>query len=216
MLDLLFPLRCVACDTLVSTRGFCSGCAADVVPASGGCSVCGAPTELPDVCGACLAQPPPYRRSRSAFEFGGPVQRALHRLKYGGRDGIAADLIAAVEQLPPDDVDTLIPVPLHWTRRLVRGYNQAALLATALGQRLQRPVDFGVLRRVARGSVQSRLSQPTRAVNVRGLYVARPLRGRVLLVDDVMTSGATLTECAEVLSRAGAQTVDVWSLARVL
>ncbi len=217
VLDLVFPHRCVACEALVGRRGFCDGCAQELTTSGEGCDRCGVPREAAGTCGACVVEPPPYRRASWAFEFGGGVQRALHRLKFGGHDGVAADLIAALPSLPPADVNAVIPVPLHWSRRLLRGYNQAALLASALATRLGLPVDYEVLRRVHRGRVQSRLAEVERAVNVAGLYAAaRPVSGRILLVDDVMTTAATAAECSRILHGAGAESVDVWTLARVL
>jgi len=188
------------------------------------CAGCGAPGSW--FCVACRTQCDPVTHEgrvsiRAAGAHAGPLRAAIHRLKYGGEPGLAADLGALVAlQLARDIargllVDAVVPVPLHRARAATRGYDQAALLARAVAAHAGLPLRIA-LHRIRASRPQVELDRAARAANVRGAFVAGAgsLRGlRVALVDDVATTGATLMDAAAAARAAGARTVRAYVVA---
>jgi len=176
----------------------------------------------PVFCPRCEARRPAYDWGRAAARYEGPLREALHALKFGGRRALArplADLL--LEQCGaglPADVTAVVPVPLARDRERARGFNQAGLIAERVARRLGLPLERRWLARVRATAPQSELAAEERRTNVRGAFRAAPdVRGRhVLLVDDVLTTGATLSECARAAAAAGAARVGVLTVARVL
>ncbi len=164
----------------------------------------------------------PFDYARAAAAYGGAVREAIHGLKFGGRRSLArplADLLG--EQCAPmlaARPDALIPVPLARARERERGFNQAALVAERLGERLALGVRPRWLVRLRATAAQSDLTAPERRANVAGAFAASPaVAGRhVVIVDDVVTTGATVGECARALRAAGAGRIGVLTVARVL
>jgi ComF family protein len=217
LLDLVYPPRCAACGE-AGREPFCAACAGAVDPVPPGCARCGQPG--PDaLCGACLASPPAFDAVRAGGLLGGPLADAIHALKYRNRPAVARSLgawLAARAALPAGAA--LVSIPLARGRRIERGYDQAALLADALaraagarGQRLR-----AALRRVRETPPQVGRTREERARNVAGAFEAGPaVAGRdVVLVDDVVTTGATADAAATALRRAGARSIVVVALAR--
>jgi len=236
-LDLVFPALCPVCQTPLGAgrRDPLCGTCWEAITRLGAptCEVCGAapPTRSPlappaprivRTCAACTASPPPYDYARSAALYADELRDALHAFKFAGRRALAAPLgDLAAEQCGatlPDGIDALIPVPLARERERERGFNQAALLARRIGRRLEVPTRPGWLARIRSTRPQSDLSAAERRANVRGAFRASELvAGRhLLLVDDVLTTGATLEACARALSAAGARRVGVLTVARVV
>jgi ComF family protein len=218
LLELVYPPRCAACREPVRTEPFCPVCAGAVDPVPPGCARCGAPGPDP-VCGACLAAPPAFDALQAGGLFGGPLADAIHALKYGGRPALARPLGAWLASRTGLPVEALvISVPLGRARRISRGYDQAALLADAVarasGARRRRL--RGALRRVRETPPQVGRTRAERAQNVAGAFEATAaVAGRdVVLVDDVVTTGATADAAARALRRAGARSVRVLALAR--
>lgn len=193
------------------------------------CDACGQPQEsdLGEValCAACQARPPSWHRARAALIYDEASRRPVLDLKRAARrDGLsvmASWMVQAGGDLL-EDADILIPVPLHYLRLVSRGYNQAGWLASAVAKRSGVPVRVDILKRVKATPSQGGKSRRARARNVAGAF-AVPERKRgaidgkcVLLVDDVLTTGATLRGCARILRRAGAREVNVLTLARVV
>jgi ComF family protein len=220
LLDLVYPPRCVACDDALGSSGdepFCPVCTVSVDPLPGGCARCGLPGDA-SPCPSCAADPPPFRRCEAAALMGGAVAEAIHALKYRDRPALARPLgawLARHVALPAEAV--VVPVPLARRRRLARGYDQAALLARSLTRahrhRLLWPT---ALTRTHETAAQVGRSRRERLEAVRGAFRADgAVRGRsVVLVDDVVTTGATAAACAEALLEAGARDVSVVALAR--
>lgn len=169
------------------------------------------------------ADPPVYARARAVAVFAdGPVRDLVHQLKYGDRPDLAAPMAAWMARAGrelTDGADVLVPVPLHWRRLLHRRFNQAAMLAGEIGRATGLPVDATSLARVKPTAPQVGLTRAQRADNLQGAF--RASKGafagrRVVLVDDVATSGATLNAAARALRRAGAAEVDALVFARVV
>ena len=171
----------------------------------------------PGVCGDCLRDPPLLAQTRAVFVYGFPLDRLVPRFKFhrdlaAGR--LMADLMAGALMSAPRP-DALVPVPLHARRIRQRGYDQALELARPVARELGLPLVEG-LQRVRATHAQSELDAAARRRNLRGAFVARPgLPAHVALVDDVMTTGATLRAAAMALRRAGVERVDAWVCARV-
>ncbi len=173
------------------------------------------------VCSRCLQAPPtPWRAAVSAFAYRGDGAELIRRFKYGGRPELArtlAQLMLEVWREQQLEVDLMVPVPLHWTRRLRRGFNQSELLARSLAPELGVPVR-SVLRRTRRVPHQAGLNRERRLKNLRGAFQLRDpaaIAGkRVLLIDDVITTGATLNAAAEALCRGDPAELYVLTAAR--
>ncbi len=177
-------------------------------------------------CQACRTRPPQYRLARSAvlYERDDPLREILLLFKHGRRIALGGHLgrlmaRRAADLLGHPTVDSIVPVPLHRGRERERGFNQADILASAVGKCLRRPVLRSTVRRIR--ATPPQVGKPReRARNVRGAFaVLNPeqIEGRsILLIDDVLTTGATVNECAKVLMKAGARTVLVYTLARAL
>ncbi len=193
------------------------------------CPRCGRPfPSRPDhLCGRCLARSPAFDRARSCAVYArsasdAPLARALHGLKYLGDVSCARPLTRILFERAPHDrtYDAVLPVPLHIDRLRWRGFNQAILLARPLARRLRAELRVDGLVRVRPTTPQIELGVRERQSNIRGAFaVARdwsPRDLRLLLVDDVFTTGATVEECSRTLRRAGAASVDVLTLARAL
>jgi ComF family protein len=230
-LNALLPPRCLRCGCLVDAPGtLCADCWAGLdFLAPPYCAVCGFPFEFEAqegaLCTACAARPPAFGRARAVFRYDETSRRLILTFKHGDRTDAAPAfarwlLRAGAEVLA--EADLLVPVPLHWTRLFQRRYNQAALLAKSVGLATGLPVAPTVLMRRRRTPSQGGLNASARRRNVRGAFALRPagaprLKGRnVVLIDDVLTTGATVGECARVLRGAGANAVDVLTLARVV
>ncbi len=192
------------------------------------CARCGLPFEIAvdpgQLCGACIAQPPDYDRARAALIYGDVSRELVLALKrQGRRDGLAlmAGWMATAGAELLAEADLLVPVPLHYLRLVRRGFNQSVWLAAAVGRQAGVPVSVDALRRVRATPIQGGLTASGRRRNVEGAFRARKsrlglLKGRrVILIDDVLTTGATAEACARTLKRAGAACVDVLTLTRV-
>jgi ComF family protein len=229
--DLLWPPRCAACLTRLPPQSqdeissaFCELCGETVVFAESPlCPRCGLPYEgqgTDHLCSSCLASPPQFERARSAVLYGGAAAEALIRFKYGSNPAIAKPLgnmlVPVAKGSGPSDA--IVPVPLHPRRLRARGFNQSALLAGYVAAALR--VDFrpGFLNRVRDTANQAGLSRAERLANIKGAFEAANrtrIKGkRILLVDDVVTTTATVREASSTLIEAGAESVEVICLAR--
>lgn len=229
----LWPGNCLACGAAGQDgRDLCLLCEAAIPWHPSACLRCGLPlaaekanaTNPHDTesatCASCLAEPPPLVEVRAACTYGAPLDRLAPRFKFHGDLAagrvLSALMVQAFAALPRPDA--IVPVPLHRSRLRQRGYDQALELARPLASALGVPLLDGALLRAIATTPQSRLDAADRRYNVEDAFDVRPrvdLPAHVVLVDDVMTTGATLHSAAQCLYRAGAVRVDAWVAARV-
>ena len=216
------PQRCELCAGASGSELLCSGCARGLPRLGPVCPVCALPTPDGAVCGQCLAHPPPFDATITAFAYAFPVDRLMHAFKYHGRVALAEWGAGAIREAYRRRTDAmaarLIALPLSRERQRERGYNQSYEIARVLARELRMPLVRGGVRRDRAAPPQAALPWSERAKNVRGAFACElDLKGQaVAVVDDVMTTGASLAEFAGTLKRAGAARVENWVVARTL
>jgi ComF family protein len=227
LVDLVLPPRCPACRVIVDGDGrFCSDCWQQLVFITAPhCACCGAPFDHDRgegaLCGPCLAEPPRFTTARAAMVYGGPARALVLALKHGDRAHLATMMATAMARVSVAPAGALlVPVPLHRWRLWRRGFNQAAVMAQALGKLTGLETEMMALQRVKATPPSQGMGRAARAANVRGAFRVvdkERIKGRdVVLVDDVLTTGATADACARHLRRAGARSVHVLTYARVV
>lgn len=230
LFDMLYPRSCIGCGVPVpeTFRFICWDCWSDATKVEPPfCGLCGDPVagavDHDFICYSCSAHTPAFDGARSAARYDGVVGEALRQLKYSKALWLAPDLADILHkclaaEYPGRKFDLVVPVPLHHVRRRGRGYNQSAVLAAELGRRIGCKSMPWMLRRIRPTSTQTNLTAPQRLSNVRNAFESRRanwLAGRrALLVDDVMTTGATVDACAKALKEGGATSVHVLTVAR--
>ncbi len=238
-LDLVFPPCCMACERCLPSEShgaFCSPCGDGIRPVRPPfCRRCGLPYlhewQGDHLCGGCLLRPPHFSMARSwacyprESDTSHPLRQVVHRFKYGRQASLGTPLGRLVARacrpwFRASYLNLIVPVPLHPRRLRWRGFNQSVLLGREVGRAWGIPLDPFVLTRRTETVPQSTLTLKERRPNVNGAFSVAPRRTvekmRLLLVDDVYTSGATVNECARVLLRSGAREVQVLTLARTV
>ncbi len=232
--DFFFPPQCPLCGGVPGDSQHperpCPLCFSRIpFSLSPRCPRCGvpfaSPSETDHLCSECLTQERYFSRARSVCRYEGLIAEAISHFKYGGAIRLAPTLGTFLadyqdSQFPFSGLDLILPVPLHPGRLRERGFNQSLLLARCVSRRHSIPLNFTALQRIRPTPPQTRLSGPERQGNVRGAFEVRNaslLAGkRVLLIDDVFTTGATARECARVLLEGGGREVNVLTLARAV
>lgn len=227
LIDLVYPPRCAACRAEVNeAHSFCYECFSKVRMISNpACDCCGEPfdfaVENGALCGKCMSEKPPYDQARSVMIYDDASKRIITTFKYSDRTSLAiilSNLMATRGGELLNTCDMIVPVPLHWRRLISRRYNQSYLLAKRLAKGGNKLLAKRLLKRVRYTMQQTGLSRTERDRNVRGAFKVRASRHvkdkTVLLVDDVLTTGATVESCARALKKAGAAKVYVLTVAR--
>lgn len=229
--DAALPPLCPSCrEPIGVTAGLCPQCWSKLSPIERPfCERLGIPFVYDPGPGIlsmqAIADPPAYQRARAAVRYDEVARTLVHAFKYGDRLDLAPTLgrwMARAGQELLADTDLIVPVPLHWRRLWARRFNQSAALAAVIGGIAGLPLSDTALARRRATPQQVGLSRSERALNVQGVFRVPPegkaevTRRRILLVDDVLTSGATVDACARALLRAGAKNVDVLVFARVV
>jgi len=229
---LLYPQHCLHCgpDRLIDGVGLCKDCLKTIRRITGAvCALCHIPfvsdaatSHTPDhLCGDCRADPPAFSRAITPFYYEGSLATAIQKFKYNKQTYLADFFVGLiVDDLAILSVDRVIAIPLHYRRLQSREFNQSLLLAKKIAQRLSRPYSIDALIRTRETEPQVGLPKRRREANVKGAFcVDRPDEvkdQRILLVDDVYTTGTTLKEGAKALKRGGAQEVIVAAIARMV
>ncbi|MBI3356321.1 MAG: ComF family protein [Nitrospirae bacterium] len=230
----LLPVDCTVCGLPLTDDPipyFCASCWGSISSMTHSCCArCDRPFASPiatayspdHVCQPCMERPPSYTRAWTLYPYLPPLQNAICLFKYKGKVSLASPLARLmIDRLPPlDSVDLIMPVPLHRQRLREREFNQSLLLADRIGRHLDTPVSFTNLIRIAPSPAQTTLSRRGRLKNLRGAFSLRhpgSIAGkRILLIDDVFTTGTTVNECAKTLRKAGSGDVIVLTLGRTM
>jgi len=232
ILEGIFPHYCVLCG-LRSFRSqpLCEACERDIPRNQNACTTCAIPLALPEInpeasadtkiCGKCLTSPPTYDKTVAPWLYTEFIAHLIRRWKYHGERRLTPLLAYLLQSHVGhlSDVDALVPVPLHWTRHLTRGFNQSQLLCQHLQSNSTVLQATPIIRRVRRSratKAQATMSATERALNLQGVFtVNQPCDNlRLAIVDDVFTTGATASAFAKSLREAGASHIEIWCLAR--
>jgi ComF family protein len=228
--EILPPFRSIW-ERIIDERAFCPTCFSELPFIRGPvCARCGSPLSIenyqqPDICGECLVFPPPFISAISLGFYGGSLQKSIELLKYRNQRSIARPLghllsIVSETWIKSHAIDVILPIPLHKKRIRERGYNQSALIARAMGSYTGLPVEIDSLIRVRNTMPQVSLRINEREKNVKGAFKVRDperIKGkRVLLLDDVITTGSTIKEATKSLISSGIEEVFVITIARVM
>jgi len=220
VLDILMPQDCLICGEAALESGICAACLAELPrrPPTA-CPICALPALNGGPCGQCLREVPHYDATLAVFDYAFPVDRLVQALKYRHQLSVAtffAAEVRALGQTRAGDVDLVLPMPLHPRRLAERGFNQAVEIARPLAQTCGLPMELGLISKVRDTPAQASLGRDERLLSPHGVFRCDcALDGRhVLVVDDVMTTGATLNELALCLKRHGARRVTNVVVAR--
>jgi ComF family protein len=230
----VLPVECASCAIPLCDDPvpfFCRACWKRIIPLHGpSCACCHQPFVSPAAtsftpehrCQTCLERPPAYQRTWTLFPYLPPLQEAICSFKYRGKIALAKPLAQLMITALPQEIsaDLIVPVPLHPTRLRTREFNQSLLLADQVGRHINKPVLATTLMRVLATDPQTTLSKHERLRNLRQAFAVREpavVAGkRILLIDDVFTTGTTVNECAKALLKAGAESVCALTLARTV
>lgn len=228
LLDFLLPHSCPICHQRGVESGLCSECFSKLeFIGQQKCSVCGSPLDaiVPGmtVCGKCLKDPPYFHQAEAVFKYNDAIKKLILPFKHSDHielTNLFVQWMSANSRHMIEHADILIPVPLHWSRLLKRKYNQSALLAQRLSIRYKKEYEPLILVRVKATKSQGHLTSKERKKNVSGVFKIKHKKlikdKFILLIDDVFTTGATANECAKILLKSGAKSVDVLTIAKVV
>lgn len=219
----IYPATCILCGQQGSAnRDLCAACAADIVCNEHACRCCAIPLPVgadQQLCGQCLQKKPVYDYAWSPFLYAQPLEWIIQQIKFNSRlsyTAVLAELL--IEHMPElkDRPDCLMPVPLHDRRMRQRGFNQSLELSRAVAEKLKIPLEITQCRRTKYSGSQTGMDAKQRRRNVKGIFEFNNTKNykHVVIFDDVVTTGSTVTELSRVLKREGVKRVGIWSLAR--
>ncbi|MDR2760648.1 MAG: ComF family protein [Rickettsiales bacterium] len=231
LFDLIFPYRCLRCEKIIDRLGFCDGCMAEALyplkPPL--CRICGGPLDMENfpgnrlVCASCLKEKYFFDRAVSVFYYSGHMPKIIHSFKFGNKFFLSKFFFEYLREKPKEfgeNIDCIVPIPLHVKKLRARSYNQTALLARHFRDEGYKVINDLLLKTVnSRAQIELKTSQ--RKKNVRGnfcvnkKYAGEAAGKNILLLDDVFTTGATVNECAKVLREGGAKKIFVLTIAKV-
>jgi competence protein ComFC len=221
MVDWIYPPSCYGCNQAGDL--LCSDCSQSIQYLQNGlCSRCGYPRMNRRICAGCSNHSPYYTQIRSVAAYTGCIKEGVHQLKYQNNLGLGIHFANYIYQLIKQQnwqIDLVIPVPLSPNRRKERGYNQTTMIAFPLSLQLGCKMDDKLIKRVKETQTQIELDAHQRQINLQNAFQARSTRGtgkNILVVDDVITTGATINDCARALKSAGAKEVYAVSIGRVV
>lgn len=222
VLNLLFPSQCPVCNSPSGNHihnPLCNECWASIVRYNGpGCSICGLPTlsQHTGLCAECIETPPPFSRMLQYGIYEGALKESIHLFKFRGIKRLSKPLSMLLLDLPLGQYHGIVPVPIHPKKLREREFNQTALLARHISKHLKTPLLMNVLKKTRETKLQTEVTGQGRRANLRKAFAANGnISGmRLLLIDDVITTGATVRECASALKKAGAADVEAVALAR--
>lgn len=219
-IGLLLEQDCLLCAATSADCVLCGACAADLPRLTEPCCPrCALPTPLGETCGRCLSRPPHFDGTLAAYRYDFPLDKLVQSFKYGHRLALGTYFGQQLAELSANTIaDVIVPMPLHHERLRERGFNQALELARPVSAALNLPIDMKSCARTRNTPAQADLAWRDRVKNIRGAFhCSSDYTGkRVILVDDVMTSGASLDECARTLKLHGAAEITLLVVARAL
>ena len=220
----VLPQYCLLCiEKTLSESPLCAHCLEELPwLCSPHCSICAkdVPDKQKPVCGACAAKAPPFDTTHCTFRYQEPISHWIKQFKFHQQLHLTKTLARLMasglkRQRGSTPIDAIVPIPLHYRRWIKRGYNQTILLAKHLQTALQRPMDRRVLKKRRHTKPQALKKRQQRQIGLKGVFYAKPNRyKRVALIDDVMTTGATVSAAAMALRQTGIKYIEVWCLAR--
>ena len=229
-----FPSQCLLCSCTLQSSMLCNSCQYDLPHVYGQniCQQCGLRSDsLSSFCGHCLSHPPAFSRSFIPFAYAYPLDNLIHKFKYrrhltSGKllSQLLADYLKHYAQEHDDWVapDVIIPAPMHWLRRWQRGFNQAEVVGQHIARELEVPLETNIVERIHKTPAQKELTRSERQRNLRRAfkiadkYREKIVGKRIAIIDDVVTTTATVRELSKLLMTAGAADVQVWALARTM
>ena len=211
-------LQCPLCEQTSVSGELCELCRSWLQPLADPCRGCGAPNTLASLCGRCQRRPPPWQQLHVAWPFAEACRFLIHQMKYhqdyASARALAHQWLSLLQPQLDLSAEALLAVPVHRSKMNQRGFNQAQWLATIWSQLLGIPVWQGAYKMRSTPALEG-LNRRQRKAALKGVFrVTRPVPKRLIIVDDVLTTGATLTELSRELLLSGAQQLDVWTLAR--
>jgi len=217
--DFIYPPTCAGCGKPGSL--WCDECQEKTILISKPlCQKCGRPLSIPGICKECQTNPPPYTMLRSYAEYGDPIRKALISLKYKNNLGLGLVFSPMLIQIIKSmnwDFDCVIPVPISKGHQKERGYNQSTILARPISLAINKPLVLNSINRTKETQTQVKLSREERFENLESAFSKNPAKlisKKVLLVDDITTTGATLISCSKVLQEAGCSEIYCLTVAR--
>lgn len=228
LLNFLIPPICPICHKRTENIGLCPECFSKLeFIGTQKCSICGQPLDalVPGlaICGRCLKEPPYFHQAEAVFKYNDIIKKLILPFKHSNHIELTELFVKwmssnSYEMISKNEI--LVPVPLNWKRLLKRKYNQSALLAQRLAKTYKKAYAPLTLKRVKFTKSQGHLSPKDRKKNVTGVFIVKypeQIQGKsILLIDDVFTTGATVNECAKILLKSGAKSVDVLTIAKVV